>query len=236
MSDTAPTRSQPFQSRKRFPHSKGLLGRTLLWLATGVAGVSFLGVCFGKPEVSVAALAVTAIGTIGLFLRKAWTDNHDITLVVSDWQGSLRKALWCWLGFVLILAPALVAGYFTDRTIDGLVHSSQASITSYIDSHRKKVERVKKTKRHWANPWRYVVDPVKREVITEYEDNVLAPAALAVRFFYSFAYAVLRVMQYFSYLTLAYITIRSFVFLFTRVCLLDKATVKFHLPHRSKSS
>jgi hypothetical protein len=236
MVETPSTQQPFFQSRKRFPQSKGLLGRTLLWLAAGIAATSFLGVCLGAPQISAAALGVTALGTIGLFLRKAWTDNRDICLIVPDLRGSLKKAAWCWLGFFAVLAPALVAGYFTDRAIDGLVHGSQASLTTYIDSHREKVERVKETKRHWLNPARYIVDPVKREVITEYETNLLAPAALAVRLFYSFVYAVLRVMQYLSYVTLAYITIRSFVFLFTRVCLLDKATVRFHLPHRSSGS
>jgi hypothetical protein len=236
MVETTPKQQPLFQSRKRFPQSKGLLGRTLLWLAAGIAAISFLGVFLGVPQISAAALSVTALGTIGLFLRKAWTDNRDISLVVPDLRGSLKKAALCWLGFFAVLAPALVAGYFTDRAIDGLVHGSQASITTYIDSHRKKVERVKETRRHWLNPLRYVADPVKREVITEYQTNLLAPAAIAVRVFYSFVYAILRAMQFLSYLSLAYITIRSFVFLFTRVCLLDKATVKFHLPHRSSGS
>lgn len=224
-----------FQSRKRFPQSKGLLGRTLLWLAAGIAVISFLGVCFGVPQISAAALGVTALGTIGLFLRKAWTDNRDICLVVPDLRGSLKKAALCWLGFFAVLAPALVAGYFTDRAIDGLVHGSQARIDAFIESHREKVEEYIQVERPWWDP-RRIWDRYVQKKVTYYKDNMLAPAVLGVRVCYSCIYAILRVLQYLSYLSLAYITIRSFVFLFTRVCLLDKATVKFHLPHRSSGS
>lgn len=233
MPDVPTPSSRRFQSRKRFPESKGLLGRTLLWLAAGVAGISFLGVCFGAPELSVVALVIAATGTIGLFLRKAWTDNRDIKLVVADWRDSMKKAVICWLGFFAVLVPALIAGYFTDRTIDGLVHASEASINNFILATRKEVEVVQTYERSALNPLRWWYGRDYKETTTVLQENVLSPAAIGVRVFYSVVYATLRALQYLSYLTLAYITIRSFVFLLTRVCLLDKATVRFHLPHRS---
>ena len=72
---------------------------------------------------------------------------------------------------------------------------------------------------------------VQRKVLTQVERKVLDPAPQGIRLLFSALYTALRVSQYFFYISIAYVLIRSYLFFLVRSCLFLRFRAEFRLPN-----
>jgi hypothetical protein len=224
-------RVSAWSKQRRYPDAYGLQGRNLLLLAVAVMAISFLSAFFLREWISGVAVSVAIAGATFLLGRKAYIDNSHVFITQPQW----RKAF---AAVALIYTPVAIAiwtlasfGFWFDDKIEQGIQWSQSKITGHIEEHTRDVEEEITVRRSTWNPIRWVYGHAKRKVLRTYRTNVLVPASIGVRLFYSFVYTSLRLFQYISFASLAYVFIRSCVFVVARSLLYAGGTVKFRLPH-----
>lgn len=224
-------RVSAWSKQRRYPDAYGLHGRNLLLLAGAVMAISFLSAFFLREWISGVAVSVAIAGATFLLGRKAYIDNSHVFITQPNWT----KAA---VAIALIYTPVGIAiwslasfGFWFDDKIEQGIQWSQSQITGHIEEHTQDVEEEITVRRSSWNPVRWVYGHAKRKVLRTYKTNVLVPASIGVRLFYSCIYTLLRLFQYASFASLAYIFIRSCVFVVARSLLYAGGTVKFRLPH-----
>lgn len=224
-------RVSAWSKQRRYPDAYGLQGRNLLLLGMAVMAISFLSAFFLREWISGVAVSVAIVGATFLLGRKAYIDNSHVFITQPRWH----KAT---LAIALIYTPIAIAiwslasfGFWFDDKIEQMIQWSQSKITDHIEEHTHTVEEEITERRSPWNPVRWVYGHAKRKVLRTYKTNVLVPASIGVRLFYSCIYTLLRLFQYMSFASLAYVFIRSFVFVVARSLLYAGGTVKFRLPH-----
>jgi hypothetical protein len=225
------TRISAWNRQRRYPDTYGLNGLNLLRLAVVVLVVSFLAAFFMSEWISGVAITIATAGIALLFGRKAYVDNTHVFVKPPNWPKAAVAAtlVYAPVGIALWLLSA--AGLWFDDTLAHGIQISQTKIAGHVEERAREVEEKIKKKRSWWNPKRYFYGPIERTVLRTYKETVLVPASLGIRLFYSTVYALLRLLQYLSFASLAYLFVRSFVFVVGRSLLYAGGTVKFRLPH-----
>lgn len=216
---------------KRYPDTHGLLGRHLLLVAAAVGAVSFVSVYFHSTGLSGLAMLFAVLGVTTMFLRKAWVDNRHTVFVLPNWRKALLATLVLFVPVAFLLSVTFFAGLWVDDRIEQGIQWAENKTMATVVSTTEWVEEVVEERRPWWNLKGLVQRIVVRKVVKPVQKTVIVEAPARIRLGFSFVYSVLRVTQYFSYASIAYLAVRSFVFLFMRAVLYAGATVKFRLPH-----
>ena len=233
---SAPARSlakrmATWHKQRRYPDTYGLNGRNLLILAAIVMVISFLSAFFLREWISGVAVSVAIVGATLLLGRKAYIDNSHVFITQPRWSKAAVAIALIYTPIGLAIWSLASFGFWFDDKIEQGVQWTQAKITGHIEEHTHDVEEELTVRRSSWNPVRWVYGHAKRKVLRTYKTNVLVPASIGVRLFYSSIYTLLRLLQYTSFASLAYIFIRSCVFIVARSLLYAGGTVKFRLPH-----
>ncbi len=176
-------------------------------------------------------MLVAVLGVTVMFLRKAWIDNRHTVFVLPNWRKALLATLVLFMPVALLLNFTFFVGLWVDDRIEQGIQWAEAKTMATVTSTTEWVEEVIEEKRPWWNLKGLVQRTVVRTVVRPVHKTVLVEAPVRIRLGFSLLYSVLRMTQYFSYASIAYLAIRSFVFLFMRAVLYAGATVKFRLPH-----
>jgi hypothetical protein len=220
-----------WQKQRRYPDTYGLNGRNLLLLAAIVMAVSFLSAFFLREWISGVAVSIAIVGATVLLGRKAYIDNSYVFITQPHWPKAAMAIALIYTPVALAIWSLASFGFWFDDKIEEGIQWTQSQITGHIEEHTRDVEEEITVRRSSWNPIRWVYGHAKRKVLRTYKTNVLVPASIGVRLFYSTVYTLLRLLQYASFASLAYVFIRSCVFVVARSMLYAGGTVKFRLPH-----
>jgi hypothetical protein len=126
---------------------------------------------------------------------------------------------------------------YIDDKLDAGLRYAETSVAGKIEKItllvEENIEETDKVARGWWWPPDMINSSVailKNKSLRAVQKDVLTPAPIWVRAFFSVFYALLRVSQLILYSTLALIVIRSFLFLLARSALWYRSEIEFSLP------
>ena len=193
----------------------------------------FLGIRAIHGIVLIACFIIIAL----MFGYHAWIDNNRTTYRNFNGIKTLGVAILIWLPFILLLTPGVVATLWIDDRIDAALHWVENSAAGSVETIEEQVEATIRESEAVARSWWWPLDwfkegtrIVERKVMRTVQSDVLHPAPIWIRGFFAIVYAIMRVSQLLLYSTIAFIAIRSFVFLLARAALWNRSEIEFSIP------
>lgn len=170
------------------------------------------------------------------FVEQFVEDNRELKIVRSENRKLLFTAFLHWIPIAIFILPAIVLV----RTVDVALESGVSTVE--IRTHgafqqtdealQTKIESLESKEYSWWWPPDYVRSafdaPILGSLKTIQSDG-MAQISLAGRFFFSFIYFILAVLQVLSWLAIGFLVLRSFMWIWVRTWLKDGGSVHFHL-------
>lgn len=182
-------------------------------------------------------LLIAFLSITGMLCYHAWVDNLRATYRNFHLYSILGTTIVVWLPFLFLLAPGIWITLYIDDKLDAGLRYAEKSVAGKIETINTLVaENIEETEKvadrwWWPPDWfKSSVAILKNKSMRAVQKDVLTPAPIWVRAFFSVIYALLRVSQLILYSTLALIAIRSFLFLLARSALWYRSEIEFSLP------
>jgi hypothetical protein len=148
--------------------------------------------------------------------------------------GSFRRAFVIWLGYGILLVPALIIAHYVDRALDAAVDGSRAwaagrdpivvrgdRVASEVTDKAEQLRGQIDDRFSWSDPRRYagnrLVDETEQAVTALADQQVTVPAPLYVRAGCGVLEFVLQILHWQLIFYVVYIVVRSFSYVYARV-------------------
>ena len=218
-------------------HARALPIRNIAITLFLLALVSLTAQFFGWRALHGVALLACFIAIASMLGYHAWIDNSRTTYRNFNSSKTFGLAVLVWMPFLLLLLPGILATLWIDDQIDATLRWAEKKASGTVETvERHLVDTIQESE---AIPWSWYWPPhwfqegtriVERKVMRTVQEDILHPAPIWIRSVFALIYAIMRVSQLVLYSSIAFIVIRSFVFLLARAALLSRSEIEFSIP------